>query len=289
MELVRTADLVIEALETEDGTVAYHRTRLVEGSTCAPGLATDSVARCLPNEASMGQGYADSACSTVLAGYDSNVCEAPGYAFERETGCGATMRTIYELTGPFGGTAYRRTSPTTCIMGSYSPNLATVGAVAAPTTFPETPEEMGPGARLIERRYAIADGYGYRISLYDTELGTDCTFGLASDGELRCLPVAGPGMRISGAYFTDRSCRIPLVSDAQGCPSEFVSSSESPDGCSPALSTVYRRGARYTGSVYYTPATCTLATRPSDFGLTFYQRGEMIEPAAMVLGTLERR
>lgn len=289
VEWARTEALVIEVLATEDGARAFRRIALSSGETCSPAKATDDQPHCLPSGGVLSGYYGDASCTAPLAAASvAAECELPAYASWQEPGCDAP-RGVRQVTGAFEGTAYRVASAGGSCQAatSYDPLFA-VGDPIDPSFFPATPEELGPGERLRERRHRLSEGAAARISLYDTELGADCSFVPDRNGDLRCMPLT-QGTVIADVYFLDVSCAIPLISDANPCPNLFASQKLDGQSCEAQRYDVYRVGAPHTGNVYFKTGTfCTRATAPGEFGLSFFRRGDWVAPEDLVLGTASR-
>jgi len=290
VELVRTADLVVEVLETEGGARAFHRIASAAGETCSPRRASDDVDRCMPVGISVGASFADASCTIRLGIVAATAeCAPPTHAIEGTGACDEPV-TVHDVTGAHAGTSYRVSSTTgACIAGSPSLAYATLGGIAAPDQFPATPLEEGPAGRLIERRYAIGDDYGYRKTLFDAVLGADCQFLPDRNGDLRCIPFSN-GVIVNPAFYRDSGCALPLVSVGGNlCPGPYAVRRITSD-CEPTRYDVVTVGARFTGTLYQRSGTfCTRPTRPSEFGLAFFRPGDPVAPEGMVLGTRELR
>jgi hypothetical protein len=77
------------------------------------------------------------------------------------------------------------------------------------TTFPAaTALPLLPNVRLQPRRFALPDGtHGELGTYYDAELEADCSFALAEDGNMRCLPVAA---NVIEDLYEDSACTKPI-------------------------------------------------------------------------------
>jgi hypothetical protein len=123
---------------------------------------------------------------------------------------------------------------------------------------------LASGSRLEVWTVDAPDGTGGVVThLYDTELGVRCTFGLASDGVMRCLPE--PTLDGTPGVFTDAACTRPALLVRQVCAAAGYTRSPGPDiaGCGGGSSQkVFRAGASLTGAqqVYFDSPVdgCTL-------------------------------
>jgi hypothetical protein len=69
------------------------------------------------------------------------------------------------------------------------------------------------GARIRARYLDGDDGSKQFVGWRDTQLGMDCTYLFAEDGEYRCLPSS----ILVGGYFTDANCGQPAALVAKTC------------------------------------------------------------------------
>jgi hypothetical protein len=140
------------------------------------------------------------------------------------------------------------------------------------------------GTRLKAVSYAGADGSVVPAqSMRDTLLNADCYFGLAADGQMRCIPLA---TNVSmGSVFKDSGCSQPLAVKVcnTGAPAPFAYQSVTL-GCQtgyrffPVLA-VYS-GSLFTGS----PANCNPTSAQPLF--TYYDLGPEAPSSTFVAGTL---
>jgi hypothetical protein len=106
---------------------------------CSFGAASDGSIRCLPTGAEMGSYYADASCSVPLALATCGAAPAYGASYGAAA-CGLGQRTIYPVTGAFGGTTFYAGTSSACsaltksdLPATYS--LYSVGTPLAPSSF----------------------------------------------------------------------------------------------------------------------------------------------------------
>jgi hypothetical protein len=142
------------------------------------------------------------------------------------------------------------------------------------------------GSRLKVQRYVGSDGSSFTAGLYDSQLGTPCSYGAASDGSIRCLPMGSPYGPLAGApLFADSACTEYVVFSGGGAG----------QNCSVAKYTlttlscgsdVYQPTV-YTGSLYArNPTGCVAAPSSDTKGQTPYVLGTALPPSTFVAGTL---
>lgn len=152
-------------------------------------------------------------------------------------------------------------------------------------TFPET---YRSGTRLRARLLEGGPGATAQIGWRDQDLGVDCAFTFAADGQLRCLP---PGLVVR--EFADPGCTVPRVrSDSNPSITDryYLRITEAPSLCSPArvdpnrLTEVFEAaGTEVTGDYYVgSPESCTLQ-RGLGFTLIVLRP---VDPSSFVAGTV---
>jgi hypothetical protein len=148
----------------------------------------------------------------------------------------------------------------------------------------------GSGTRLKVQRWAGTDGSSLATGMYDSQLKTQCSFALASDGTTRCFPV---GMALIGTtFFSDSACSVALAYSPQppkaGCAAPSYASSAAADNCEGmAAQTVFGVSGPFTATVYGgPPADCAVfqATEAADY--TFYSVGAEVPLSTFVQATL---
>lgn len=135
------------------------------------------------------------------------------------------------------------------------------------------------GSRLKVRQVAGADGSIQQLGLYDTELATACSFGLADDGSTRCLPIGALG----GLFWADDKCTVPVGKASCGAPT-FVTVAATTCG---GATTVYQAGAPYTGATYFGGPGGSCLAQAAEAGL--YATTGKLAAASFVQGTEETK
>lgn len=214
------------------------------GTNCSFQLISDGFTRCVPEATAGPVLYGDSDCTRPLLVNDytsqqggcttkaptNNWLEPPN-----ETCSG--LRAVYSLrdySGPAAGDGYdvydwqtsnpgsspSATGPvTTCTSGGTlaSGNSTNRRAIAAniTTSLPHVPRVSTGSGRLVP---AFVWPAGLETTLvpgwHDTERDVDCTFTLASDGKMRCLPVTATAT----LFFTDDKCKSASLVAVQNEP-----------------------------------------------------------------------
>lgn len=135
------------------------------------------------------------------------------------------------------------------------------GSILDPITDPVPEAEAAEdGERIINRYITTSDGLKKAQGFWDTELEVECTFGVAEDGETRCLPVTSTA-NVSG-YFSDSGCTVPVAAAVVGpCQtSDYAYRYLSPATCAGGQYNivVYRLENTISSTVYQgTPGNCS--------------------------------
>ncbi len=140
-----------------------------------------------------------------------------------------------------------------------------------------SPGGFESGKRLKERYYSASDGARSHLGWRDTTLDLDCEFGKASDGQMRCLPLAAPV-----AYYRDSACTEPVVYSRCGKPDY---ASQAVNGCGARILSV---GGEYNGNAFYAPNNsnnCDGATPPP--GVQFYETSGEVSSETFVAATVQ--
>ena len=113
---------------------------------------------------------------------------------------------------------------------------------------------------------------------YDTVLMTECSPGIAKDGQQRCIP---KNNFYSLNYFSDNACSIPIIANICGqVVPQYVSVQISMCGLGGYFaSSVYRVGSKVL-NVYQKAFTCNAVPAGSPYD--FYLQGAEVLPADMV-------
>lgn len=109
-------------------------------------------------------------------------------------------------------------------------------ADAAPEVDAKPRADVGEtGGTRLKRRWIVADdGTREAAGLFDSELGVRCSFGVAADGELRCLPTSDD-LRVlplptsandPGVFYLDAECTDAVIEDVRAA---------NRNGCQPTI------------------------------------------------------
>jgi hypothetical protein len=154
---------------------------------------------------------------------------------------------------------------------------AQTGTGGSGSTTTQTTVSAISGSRLKAYWATAADGSQQFMFLWrDTQLNIDCSFGMASDGQYRCLPTA-----MLAPYFSDSSCTVRVGYDlcaTTNHPGYISVSAAAASSCSAASTpTLYVRGAQYSGNVYSgTPSACSDITNILT-AFSFYALGSAVD------------
>lgn len=192
---------------------------------CTFQIMSDGQARCVPAGRVGPVLYADSECTkaSFVHAYESGPCAAGATKFWLEqapaTATCPGIRAVYSLhdssTTDDSSSVYSETSSgsgttttTTCSEngsgGYYSQSRRAID-VNLTASLP-TVNRIGRGSgRLVPALVARAGSQELALGWHDNERHVDCSFAVASDGKLRCLPTAPPAT----LFFTDTACKSP--------------------------------------------------------------------------------
>ncbi len=153
------------------------------------------------------------------------------------------------------------------------------------------PRLVQSGSRLRAVVYRGADGSQHPTGAwFDTQLGVECTFRTASDGQIRCVPSALP---FEPTLFQTAQCAGPVALLLTACGgAEFDFFSLPQEGvCSPAPR-LYRKGAAYQKvdtppDLLYRNSPAGCAERPLQPGEVAYALGDELAPTDLVAATVE--
>jgi hypothetical protein len=126
---------------------------------------------------------------------------------------------------------------------------------------------------------------------FDEELGVECSFRVAGDGQRRCLPAAGFGTTDPGDPtdhlfdMDDTTCSEPLVIHGGGsspCPNgDSYGVTPSADACVSGPATLHRIGASYSKAMVRWSSAQTPCADPADPS-SFIGSGEELYTATTV-------
>jgi hypothetical protein len=136
--------------------------------------------------------------------------------------------------------------------------------------------EYTSGTRIRRRMGVTPDGARMFLGWRDTMRNEDCSFSLAADGVLRCIPV---GYALFVNYYSDAQCTKDLpVALCSGAPARgYATKIVSGCGAAPTYS-VFQITGIHSGPVYYGsgPASCAMTTPPATY--TLFTVGPAIAP-----------
>ena len=113
------------------------------------------------------------------------------------------------------------------------------------------------GTRLKVRTLTSDDGAKQQIGFFDSEVGVACTFGLASDGTQRCMPITQATLTTN--FFGDISCTTRVA--ISGCADVPAFARESVGTCGAA--DFYQVTGAHSGGVYVLNGpTCSAVAAP---------------------------
>lgn len=139
------------------------------------------------------------------------------------------------------------------------------------------------GSRLRARVLAGADGLRLPLgSAFDSVLGFDCGYSLATDGERRCMPFAGT------VQYLDAAC-TQRVTGACSLPDYASETAAQVDACSPASTTVYEVGAQIPtpAAVYVKLGASCLMSAPAAPPFAYFSVGAVVDPSEFVALDIE--
>ncbi|HEU4411193.1 MAG TPA: hypothetical protein VFS43_38425 [Polyangiaceae bacterium] len=163
--------------------------------------------------------------------------------------------------------------------------VATAGEGGSGGIFNPVPAaDAKSGTRLKARAYRGADGSEQpTFTWQDTERNEECSFRVAADGKVRCLPSAA----VSASYFADAGCTIPAYFTATpiGCvppPAYLFANAEtcSPDGAAGVR--VFERGAPPISIYGGKPGACVVLYATIPGGFVVYGAGAEVPASAFV-------
>ncbi len=116
----------------------------------------------------------------------------------------------------------------------------------------EPPKEGEKGGTRLKVRYFVGgDGSEQAIGFFDTVRRENCTFAVAADGVVRCLPDVAARFSTFGHSYADAACTQELSVVASGCPVKYTTKAVAqPNACGPGGTRIFPLGAKVTGQVY---------------------------------------
>lgn len=238
---------------------------------CTFQLMSDGQTRCVPVGTVGPVSYSDAACTKAAFVYDSRNGPCAGTTklwlhAERSAAACNGIRAVYSLrdlsvnpSGTYLESSTSPGSPPTCLWsdlsGGYGPRRAI--DVDLTPSLPTRPRYGQASGRLVPALVAQPGTQTLARGWHDTERGVDCTFTLASDGKLRCLPT-GASAKV---FFTDSACKSPsrvLVPTQSACVRASSPFARTASDTCPKTTRVYALGAQ--------PRNLTNASNETDPG-----------------------
>lgn len=205
------------------------------GSDCSFRLMSDGVTRCLPPAREGGVLFADASCTNPFAVNDYSGAGCDGstssdsvvsslWLEPSPSACGGVKNvyrlgtydgsksgsTIYSLQLDYSGSGSQQPTQVTCSSnGELGSNISSFRTITAniSASLPSLPRvSSGNGTdRLVPALVWPPASETLVSGWHDTMNDVDCTFALASDGKMRCLPTASSATIL----FTDDACKSP--------------------------------------------------------------------------------
>lgn len=156
---------------------------------------------------------------------------------------------------------------------------AALDALTDPVPDAAADDGTKDGSRLKARYYVADDGARQFAGWFDTQRGEDCTFQVAADGKMRCMPIP----RVQGyvLYYADASCSQKIVADATGCATGYAGIWDT-SGCGQSRLHLHSLGSTVnSATIYYSyNGSCT----PIAKGDTVYRHVGAEIPASSFVG-----
>jgi hypothetical protein len=173
--------------------------------------------------------------------------------------------------------------------------LSGAASAFASSASPNDAAKNGSRITVITEQLVGADGSATTPTerFRDEKLKVDCTFRVATDGALRCLPTAGLDNNIN--TFSDASCTAPLARHETKCAGpSYVSASKTATDASgkttdvgvrifPIIGEYPRSGSYFTLFRVYSPPKCVEAVRLPMY--TYHTLGAEMAPTEFVAST----
>ena len=136
------------------------------------------------------------------------------------------------------------------------------------------------GTRLQAIWLVAADGAQQFEKWHDTQLNLDCSFAIAADGVLRCLPRNAPLADGNSSGYADSACKQPVAYSDSTCLVPYVLGMDR--SVCPSRQHVYSRGSTVPAMHYGNwDGPCT----PVDYGGSFYALGPEVPASTFASAT----
>jgi hypothetical protein len=145
------------------------------------------------------------------------------------------------------------------------------------------------GSRLKMKVITSSDGAKSFNGWHDTQRDEDCTFRLAEDGVMRCMPAAigilYPDPHTPNGYYADSTCQTPAVLYYTCAAPKYLTYSVSASTCvvNPANGGRVVLAGATMATAYQWGSNCQQVTPPA--GMAFYPMGATVAPSSFVDGS----
>ncbi len=245
--------LVARHLESPDGSrqhMGWHLSEL--DADCAFEIMADGLPHCVPDSASGSEFYSDSTC-LVSEGAAINVYDGPCGTqrprvwLRRGEKGGVCDRTISAFAlgkaRTLGSAAYRRQGDSCSSVGNPAYTSILGYTLDTEVTLPVA-LRVGTGTTRLVPALVFASGDRRLVpGWHDTQRDEDCSFAVAADGKVRCLPVAAHAT----VLFTQSGCKGERVAglDEASCGTDKPTTGLELSGTCPVTTKVYGLGAMH--------------------------------------------
>lgn len=273
----------------DDGARGFLRFQDVGRSAqCSFRTAADGSFRCVPlGEASVFSGeYSNASCTAPVAGRGASACPAPKIISEYvAAGCGSTSK-LYA--GGAGASAFYKNGATcTAYPPSSSTQYFSVGAEIPASQFLEARLSAPVGTARVKTKMIELRGQPHPSTLYDSQRNEDCSFQLAGDGIIRCLPSS----RGSVYFFSDAACtqRLAYVLPTTGCNTPFTFAPFYDDSTCPSRTRIFSIGAQTNPAQLYVKLDNNSCVTTTFTTANFFILGAELPPSSfMAAGEVDR-
>lgn len=257
---------------------------------CGFSNAADGQSRCLPfdNWGIVWEDlFTDTNCTSFAAAGLYSKCQSGfGRRYDDRGSCNPKF-SIHPIVAPYGGGEVFRGTTGSCVGQSVGGDDAyyTTGPEIPATEFSSLKSGDPVGSlRLKRSRSTTSGGWVTGGGFYDSVRSEACSFTIAKDGKLHCMPT---GPQPVGYYFADDQCSVPLYRVYEQCGAVVPKYGRDVDRTTcPARHSLFVMGARHTGPVYekYGQGACTLDDGTAA-ALILHVRAAEVAPAELVEGS----
>lgn len=190
-------------------------------TACEFQITSDGEYRCMPSAPLFEPVYSASDCSTAsaLVATTESPCEgeAPRYAITKKTVDDCSLGpSVYALEisegQEYSGPVYYKEATGACLVTEVPPEFQFYRArEMAPDEMVAAERKLEGHARVQRYRFSAEDGASEASTLFfDQDLGEDCFFYTATDGQRRCIPGDYFLYPQGGGVFGDSACSAPV-------------------------------------------------------------------------------